>query len=66
MAGASSRLLPTSDPQARELFHLITVVGLSRKELMERFGLNANTFDSRLHTYRKELRDLLDRRDLQS
>lgn len=54
--------LATLRPQAREMFHLITVERLSRKELMQRFGLNKNTLDSRLHTYRKELQKLLDRR----
>jgi RNA polymerase sigma factor (sigma-70 family) len=48
-------------PQAREMFRLIAEEGLSRKELMERFSLNANTLDSRLHTYRRELRAILDR-----
>jgi DNA-directed RNA polymerase specialized sigma24 family protein len=49
-------------PQAREMFRLITEEGLSRRELMERFGLNANTLDSRLHTYRREFRQALERR----
>jgi RNA polymerase sigma factor (sigma-70 family) len=48
-------------PQSREMFRLITEEGLSRKQLMERFGLNANTLDSRLHSYRLELKKLLDR-----
>jgi RNA polymerase sigma factor (sigma-70 family) len=48
-------------PQAREMFRLITEEGLDRKQLMTRFGLNANTLDSRLHTYRRELRGILDR-----
>jgi RNA polymerase sigma factor (sigma-70 family) len=46
-------------PQAREMFRLIAEDGLTRKQLMERFGLNANTLDSRLHTYRGELRKIL-------
>lgn len=46
-------------PQAREMFRLITEDGVSRKELMRRFGLNKNTLDSRLHTYRRELRERL-------
>jgi RNA polymerase sigma factor (sigma-70 family) len=46
-------------PQAREMFRLIAEDGLGRKELMSRFGLNANTLDSRLHTYRGELRKFL-------
>jgi RNA polymerase sigma factor (sigma-70 family) len=50
-------------PQAREMFRLITEEGLSRRELMERFRLNKNTLDSRLHTYRRELREMLERKD---
>jgi RNA polymerase sigma factor (sigma-70 family) len=46
-------------PQAREMFRLIAEDKLSRKELMARFDVNANTLDSRLHTYRKEFRKLL-------
>ncbi len=46
-------------PQAREMFRLITEEGVSRKELMRRFGLNKNTLDSRLHTYRRELKKRL-------
>jgi RNA polymerase sigma factor (sigma-70 family) len=49
-------------PQAREMFRLITEEGLTRRELMRRFGLNANTLDSRLHTYRRELREALAKR----
>jgi RNA polymerase sigma factor (sigma-70 family) len=48
-------------PQAREMFRLIVEENLTRKELMRRFAVNANTLDSRLHTYRKEFRRLLDR-----
>jgi RNA polymerase sigma factor (sigma-70 family) len=46
-------------PQAREMFRLITEEGLTRKALMQRFNLNANTLDSRLHAYRGELRKIL-------
>ena len=35
-----------------------------RKVLIERYGLNKNTLDSRLHTYRKELRKLLAERGI--
>lgn len=53
--GALGRLRP----QAREMFRLIAEEGITRKELMVRMALNPNTLDSRLHAYRKELRDLL-------
>jgi RNA polymerase sigma factor (sigma-70 family) len=56
------RALSQLRPQASEMFRLITEEGVSRRELMRRYGLNANTLDSRLHAYRKELRALLDRR----
>lgn len=51
-------------PKAREMFRLIVEEGASRKELIERYGLNKNTLDSRLHTYRKELRKLLEQRGI--
>ena len=51
-------------PKAREMFRLIVDEGATRKDLIERFGLNKNTLDSRLHTYRKELRVLLARRGI--
>lgn len=50
-------------PEARELFRLITEEGLTRKQLIARLGLNPATFDSRLHTYRKELKRLLEERN---
>lgn len=49
-------------PEAREMFRLITQENLSRKQLIERLGLNPATLDSRLHTYRRELKRLLDDR----
>lgn len=49
-------------PEAREIFRLITEEGLTRKQLIARLGLNPATFDSRLHTYRKELKRLLEDR----
>lgn len=49
--------------EAREMFKLI-LEGVSRKELIERYGLNKNTLDSRLHTYRKEFRKLLEQRGI--
>ena len=51
-------------PKAREMFRLIEE-GVSREELSRRYGLNKNTLDSRLHTYRKELRTLLARRGVE-
>lgn len=48
-------------PGAREMLRLVAEDGVDRKELIRRFGLNKNTLDSRLHTYRKELRKLLTR-----
>lgn len=58
--------LATLRPEAREMLRLIAEEGVSRKELMRRLGLNANTLDSRLHTYRKELKELLKRRGSKS
>lgn len=52
-------------PEAREMFELIVEDGASRKDLIERYGLNKNTLDSRLHVYRRELRTLLARRGFQ-
>lgn len=51
-------------PPAREMLSLIIEQGLTRKELIDRYGLNKNTLDSRLHTYRKELRKLLAQRGI--
>lgn len=52
-------------PEAREMFELIVEDGASRKDLIERYGLNKNTLDSRLHVYRRELRALLAQRGFQ-
>ena len=49
-------------PRAREMFRLIIEEGCSRQELIERYGLNKNTLDSRLHAYRAEFREILTRR----
>lgn len=46
-------------PEAREMFRLLTEDGVDRKGLIERYGLNKNTLDSRLHVFRKELKSLL-------
>lgn len=49
-------------PKARELFRLIAEEGVSRKDLILRYGLNKNTLDSRLHSFRREFREGLVRR----
>jgi RNA polymerase sigma factor (sigma-70 family) len=49
-------------PRARELLRLIAEEGVTRADLIARYELNPNTLDSRLHTYRKELKGLLERR----
>ena len=48
-------------PKARKMFELIRE-GVTRSELIRRFGVNKNTLDSRLHTYRGELRTALEQR----
>ncbi len=45
---------------AREMFRLIIEEGATRTDLVRRLGLNKNTLDSRLHTYRRELRTVLE------
>ncbi len=56
------RALSELRPKAREMLRLIAEEGVTRQELIERYGLNKNTLDSRLHAYRKELRNLLRRK----
>ncbi len=51
-------------PSSRQLANLIGRDGLGRKDLIERLELNKNTFDSRLHACRAQLRGLLRRRDV--
>ena len=46
-------------PKAREMFELIIDKGASRQDLIEHYGINKNTLDSRLRAYRTELRDIL-------
>jgi RNA polymerase sigma factor (sigma-70 family) len=46
-------------PSSRELVTLIAVDGAGRRELIARFNVNKNTFDSRLRSCRTELRGLL-------
>lgn len=47
-------------PEAREMFDLLAKERVGRKGLIEKYGLNKNTVDSRLHVFRKELRSLLE------
>ena len=49
-------------PEAREMFRLLVEEELGRKGLLELYGLNKNTLDSRLHVYRAELREILKRK----
>ncbi len=58
------RALSDLRPSAKEMFRLIVDEGASRKDLIERYGLNKNTLDSRLHTYRREFRQILSRRGI--
>lgn len=51
-------------PAAREFLMLLGEGGLSRAQMIERYKLNPNTLDSRLRTYRNELRRELRRRDI--
>src|SRR5262245_22345273 len=46
-------------PASRELIALIVGRDMRRQEIIERLRLNKNTFDSRLHACRAELRALL-------
>ena len=56
--GALAELLP----EAREMFRLLVEEEVGRQGLIEEYGLNKNTLDTRLHVFRKELRDLLKKR----
>ncbi len=51
--------------QARTLVALIERHGFDRQWLIVHFGLNKNTFDSRLHLCRKDLRRLLQLSDIE-
>jgi RNA polymerase sigma factor (sigma-70 family) len=46
-------------PQARELFRLMIEEEFERREMIRHFGVNKNTYDTRLRAARKELRELL-------
>lgn len=49
-------------PEAREMLTLLVVQDVGRKGLIEKYGLNENTLDSRLHVYRNEFRAVLRRK----
>jgi RNA polymerase sigma factor (sigma-70 family) len=51
-------------PSSRQIATLIGRDGLGRADLIEQLELNKNTFDSRLHACRAQLRGLLRRRDV--
>jgi RNA polymerase sigma factor (sigma-70 family) len=46
-------------PQVRELFERLLEAEDGRASLIEHYGLNKNTLDSRLHTAREQLRRIL-------
>jgi RNA polymerase sigma factor (sigma-70 family) len=46
-------------PQARALFRPMIEEELERREMIRQLGVNKNTFDTRLRAARKELRELL-------
>ena len=46
-------------PESREMFRLMAEEELDRKDMIQRTGVNKNTFDTRLRTARIELRDEL-------
>lgn len=49
-------------PEAAEMLRLLLADGAGRQGLLDRYDINPNTLDWRLHTYRNELRDLLRRK----
>jgi RNA polymerase sigma factor (sigma-70 family) len=51
-------------PSSRRLISLLVLGDLGRKRLIDVLGVNKNTFDSRLHACRAELRGLLRGNDL--
>jgi len=57
--------LAALQPKAREMFRLIIEEDYSRQELIEHYGINKNTLDSRLHAYRNQLREILADRGVQ-
>lgn len=51
-------------PEAREMLEALGFDEETRQDLIRKTGLNRNTLDSRLHTYRRELRKLLRERGI--
>jgi RNA polymerase sigma factor (sigma-70 family) len=49
-------------PEARAMLRLLLLEGVGRPELLDRYSINPNTLDWRLHTYRKEFREVLRRK----
>ena len=49
-------------PEAREMFKLLVERGLGRQGLIRHYAINKNTLDTRLHVFRKELKNLLRKR----
>ncbi len=47
------------DPEAREVFRLLAEEDVPRHELIAMLNLNANTVDTRLRKFRRELRNVL-------
>jgi len=52
-------------PEAREMFRLLVEEEMGRQGLINHYGVNKNTLDSRLHVFRGELRSLLRKLDVQ-
>ena len=51
-------------PEAREMFRLLVEDEVGRAGLIEHYGLNKNTLDTRLHVFRSELKNLLRKRGI--
>ena len=49
-------------PEAKEMFKLLVEQGLGRQGLIRHYSINKNTLDTRLHVFRKELKNLLRKR----
>jgi DNA-directed RNA polymerase specialized sigma24 family protein len=49
-------------PEAAEMLRLLLAEDVGRQGLLERYDINPNTLDWRLHTYRNEFRKLLRRK----
>jgi DNA-directed RNA polymerase specialized sigma24 family protein len=53
-------------PEAKEMFRLLADEEMGRQGLIDHYGLNKNTLDSRLHVFRGELRSQLRKMDVES